>query len=376
MLKIFIFSDWYSPAYKAGGPITSLNNLVNSLSAKLNCTIITSAYDLGENKILQNVISDSWQSINNYKIKYLTNPKTASDELVNPAYDFIYLNSMFSPSFTIRPLLKARSLGILHKVILAPRGMLAEGALSLKPFKKKLYLFLFKLLRLPGKIIFHATSEQEVKDIKRIFGNSAKIKFIPNFPSKPEAYSAKPLKLKNELKLISIARIAQEKNTLFLLELLKAIKGNVSLDIYGMIKTESYLQLCRNVISRLPTNVKVNINGEIPFYEVKVKLSEHHFFILPTLGENFGHAIYEALGSGTPVIISDKTPWRNLEQQKAGWDIPLDNKNKFVQVLNKCCEMDNDEYQLWSKGAHNFAKKYYEENDPTEEYLKMFGVRG
>lgn len=376
MVKLIILTDWFTPAYKAGGPITSLNNLVNSLSAKLNCTIITSAYDLGENNILQNVIPDSWQSINNYKIKYLTKPKTAADELANADYDFIYLNSMFSPSFTIRPLLKARSLGILHKVILAPRGMLAEGALSLKPFKKKLYLFLFKLLRLPEKIIFHATSEQEVKDIKRIFGNRTAIKFIPNFPSKPEQHSAQPLKIKNELKLISVARIAQEKNTLFLLELLKELKGNVSLDIYGMIKTESYLQLCRNIISQLPTNVKVNINGEIPFYKVKVKLSENQFFILPTLGENFGHAIYEALGSGTPVIISDKTPWRNLEPQKAGWDIPLDDKNKFVQVLNKCYEMDNDEYQLWSKGAYSYAKKYYEENDPTDEYLKMFGVKG
>ena len=99
-----------------------------------------------------------------------------------------------------------------------------------------------------------------------------------------------------------------------------------------------------------------------------------NFFILPTLGENFGHAIYEALGTGTPVIISNTTPWKNLEERKAGWDISLNNQEKFIEVLNRCYEMDNDEYKKWSEGAYNYAKEYYDENDPTEKFLEMFGV--
>ncbi|MEJ5262517.1 MAG: hypothetical protein WHT45_07535, partial [Ignavibacterium sp.] len=76
--------------------------------------------------------------------------------------------------------------------------------------------------------------------------------------------------------------------------------------------------------------------------------------------------------NGTPFIISDKTPWRNLEQQKAGWDISLNNKDKFIEVLNKCSEMDNEEYQTWSNGAYNYAKKYYEANNVIEKYVEMF----
>lgn len=59
--KILILSDWFYPAYKAGGPITSLTNLVKGIVDKFKVTVLTSAYDLGEKKILDNIVSDSWQ---------------------------------------------------------------------------------------------------------------------------------------------------------------------------------------------------------------------------------------------------------------------------------------------------------------------------
>jgi len=374
MIKILILTDWFYPAYKAGGPITSLTNLVKVIEDKFQVTVLTSAYDIGERKILDNLIPDSWQKINNTSIKYLSNSNTTITELKKIEFDVIYLNSMFSPAFTLKPLLLAKKNNLLDKIILAPRGMLAEGALSLKPFKKKIFLYSFRFLGIHNKILFHATSKQEVTDIKKVFGNNVKIKFIPNIPSKPTKYLPRQHKKVGEIKLVSISRIAPEKNIKYLLELLKEIKGNISLIIYGMIKTEEYLKECKDIIKTLPSNINVNIAGEIPSHLIQEKLKENDFFILPTLGENFGHAIYEALSAGTPVIISDKTPWRNLEQQKAGWDIPLNKPEKFIEVLNKCAAMDNDEYQEWRNGAYNFAVKYYQENDVTEEYLRMFNV--
>jgi glycosyltransferase involved in cell wall biosynthesis len=372
--KILILSDWFYPAYKAGGPITSLTNLVKGIWDKFNVKVLTSAYDLGESKVLDNVVPDIWQKFNNNtRIKYLTNVNEVKKELDKEEFDVIYLNSMFSPAFALKPLLWAKKNSLLYKVILAPRGMLAEGALSLKPFKKKIFLYSFRFLGIHNKILFHATSKQEVTDIKKVFGNNVKIKFIPNIPSKPTKYLPRQHKKVGEIKLVSISRIAPEKNIKYLLELLKEIKGNVSLNIYGMIKTEAYLKECEDIIKKLPSNINVNIAGEIPSHLIKEKLQENDFFILPTLGENFGHAIYEALSSGTPVIISDKTPWRNLEQHKAGWDISLNKPEKFIKVLNKCAAMDNDEYQEWRNGAYNFAKKYYEENNVIEKYLEMFG---
>lgn len=375
MIKLLILTDWFYPAYKAGGPITSLTNLVKAIGDKIDVSVLTSAYDLNETEVLDSIVPNVWQKFNNSKIKYLTDTNQVVRELKKEKFDIIYLNSMFSTAFTLKPLLFAKREKILDKIVLAPRGMLAEGALSIKSFKKKLFLKMLKFIWIHHYVLFHATSFHEVDDVKKIFGESSKVNMIPNVPSVPNKELFLRSKNKGELKLITVARIAPEKNIKYLLELLKNLKSNISLSIYGMIKTESYFNECKSIIKTLPDNVKVSIAKEISSNLIRQKINENHFFILPTLGENFGHAIYESLSCGVPVIISDKTPWRNLEQHKAGWDISLEKPEKFIEVLNKCAAMDNEEYQKWSEGAYNFAKKYYEGNNLVEAYVRMFNSK-
>lgn len=86
-------------------------------------------------------------------------------------------------------------------------------------------------------------------------------------------------------------------------------------------------------------------------------MSEHDLLLMPTLGENFGHVIPEALISGCPVLISDRTPWRELESKKAGWDIPLSRLEKFHSVLQQCVLMDNKAYKDWSRGLEAMVSR-------------------
>ena len=46
MKKILIFIDWFTPAVKAGGPISSVENMVNFLAEAFEFYIITGAKDL------------------------------------------------------------------------------------------------------------------------------------------------------------------------------------------------------------------------------------------------------------------------------------------------------------------------------------------
>ena len=46
--RILIFIDWFLPAYKAGGPIRSIANLVDHLSESFKFYIITGDRDLGD----------------------------------------------------------------------------------------------------------------------------------------------------------------------------------------------------------------------------------------------------------------------------------------------------------------------------------------
>jgi glycosyltransferase involved in cell wall biosynthesis len=42
-------------------------------------------------------------------------------------------------------------------------------------------------------------------------------------------------------------------------------------------------------------------------------------FVLPTLNENFGNAVAEALALGLPVITTKGAPWGSLEAHACGW---------------------------------------------------------
>jgi hypothetical protein len=53
---VILFTEYYTPAYKAGGLITSISNLCALLSNQLSITLVSSAYDLNDKKQLLNIL--------------------------------------------------------------------------------------------------------------------------------------------------------------------------------------------------------------------------------------------------------------------------------------------------------------------------------
>lgn len=119
-------------------------------------------------------------------------------------------------------------------------------------------------------------------------------------------------------------------------------------------------------------NIKIDYKNEIDFYQIENIISNYHFFFLPTLHENYGHVIYEALSLGIPVILSDQTPWRNLQEKSIGWDLNLSDKHKFEDVINFCAEMSFEEYSKMSKSAFKYAQFYAESEELISNTKKLF----
>jgi glycosyltransferase involved in cell wall biosynthesis len=260
-------------------------------------------------------------------------------------------------------------------LILAPRGEFSLGALRLKSIKKRLYLCVAKAFGLYRGVIWQASSEHEETDIRRRFGRDVPVAVAPDLPSM--VHSVDGLLPKNEksegcLKIVFLSRISRMKNLNSALEMLEGLKGKVKFSIYGPIEDKAYWAECEKIIYCLASNIEVRYYGSVAHDKVGTVLSEHDLFFLPTLGENFGHVILEALCAGCPVLISDQTPWRDLENKGVGWDLSLSKLEQFQVVLQRCIDMNDEEYMKWSKKAREYCREVTEDEGVVEQNRKLF----
>ena len=103
--------------------------------------------------------------------------------------------------------------------------------------------------------------------------------------------------------------------------------------------------------------------------------AENDLFFFPTHGENYGHVIAEALVAGCPVLISDQTSWRNLEHEKVGWDIPLDQPEKYIAVLQRCVAMGNEELKALSQRAREYGLKKIINQESIQQNRDLFNIK-
>jgi glycosyltransferase involved in cell wall biosynthesis len=365
--KILLFSDWFYPGFMAGGPIQSSFNLISHLKDNYEFSVITRDTDYTDTVPYKNIKSDTWNILpNGMRVYYFSTPNinfaNMKRLIEQEQFDIAYLNSMYSPRFTIMPLLILSKMK--RQVMLAPRGMLAPSAIAIKSWKKKPFLMWIKNSSMLKSITFHAASVQESQHIKNVFGDKVEIRLAPNLPHKMELPPRTERKKESgSVHLISVARISPEKNFLFALEVLNKVKGKVKFDAYGPIYDYPYWEKCKTVLNKLPENIEVEHFGPIAKDDIPGKLKGVHFLFMPTRGENFGHTILEAMIYGCPAIISDQTPWRELEAQKAGWDLPLEKPDDFVKVIERIIAMDSEEYKQWSDSARDYAYRFV--NDPS-----------
>jgi glycosyltransferase involved in cell wall biosynthesis len=102
-------------------------------------------------------------------------------------------------------------------------------------------------------------------------------------------------------------------------------------------------------------------------------LSTSHLFILPSKSENFGHALYEAMSAGLPVVTSDFTPWNELEKNKAGLNVKL-KAGAIAKSIEFFAEMDASDFASWSQGASGYAKNAVDKRMLIRQYEEMFAV--
>lgn len=381
MKTILIITSCYLPGYKAGGPIQSISNIVDSLGDKYNFKIITRDRDYGDESPYPEIIVDGWNKVGKADVFYASRKTLGGFDyfklLKNTHFDILYVNSFFSPVFSLKPIICTYIITKnKKKIIIAPRGEFAPGALAIKKLRKKLYLSFFRFIKLYKGVLFHALTASEQNEIFNMMGNRSLISVARNIHKDWGDTIKQSDKTSGELKVVYLSRITPKKNLIFALNVFNSItEGSIVFNIYGPIEDLKYWNDCEKIIRGLPNNIIVEYHGAINNDCVKKVFMNHDLFIFPTTGEGDSRIIIESLSSGCPILLSDETFWSGMDCFDAGAIIPLSEPSKYVDMVKKFLYMDTENIKKYNNNAIETIRSYFSSSDAIKDMDNLFIFR-
>ncbi len=383
---VLCFVGFYLPGYKAGGPLRTIANMVAHLKEDIEFWIVTRDRDLGDLAAYPEVRVNEWQDVQGARVYYLSPDrctiKYIGKLISQTAHDVLYLNSFYDPVFTLKPMLARRFYsGVSRPCIVAPRGEFSAGAISLKTTKKRLFNLAGHLFNIYKGAVFQASSEHEALDIVKVLGVSReRIKIAIDLPElNPSLVTGADLGRRynagDTLRVIFLSRISPKKNLDFAIKVLLYTEAKIKFDIYGPVEDEIYWRKCQSMVEDLPCNVSVSYYGSVLPSETQKIFSQYDLFFFPTRGENYGHVIAESLSVGTPVLLSDQTPWLNLESQGLGWDLPLSSHKTFSKKIDQFSSLAADVRTRQRVLVQAQAIQLFQRPEIVEANLEMFRER-
>jgi len=375
-----VYFSMFPSAYSLG-PSVTVERLASRLSQRIgngSIQILTLNYDEGIRRRLFDAAERTDVS-GNLSIKYLPRGIRKYFQLfkiLRAPHGTLVIHCLFDYRLALPAMMIERFLfRSKRKIFHFPHGIFLDAVFSQKRLKKVALCGLLDLVGISNFIVHVASSFQEAEDIRRAFRTPQEIVVRPHFGQLPDAVAHAQLapKKSGEVRICFAGRVARQKNLLEGIEILSAVRVPCEYDIYGVVEDRTYYEECLAKIAELPKHVTVRFLGLIPPHELKARLPSYHLFFFPTLGENFGHAILDALACGVPALISDRTPWNDLEKFGAGWAFKLDNHQKFVEIIEKVY-WAGSEYSR--EGAIAYATAAANPPGLEEAFLKLFNLSG
>lgn len=374
MKKLLIMASLFWPQKNSGGPPVSILNLVQSVKDHFEIHIISKNHEIGENKPLPG-IREGWNEFPFGKAFYVPYGQhsfaniTRLIEQVQP--DVIYQNSFFSWD-DLYPVLQFKKKHPNVKVLVAPRGEFYPERLQVGHFKKTVYCKLLHFSGLLKDVYFQGTGQDECQQCHKLLGiPESYLLNIQNLSVVGKPAKSRIEKQPGQLRLVYIARVHPTKNILNAIRWLGSVKGQVDFDIYGPIEGEEHWHQCQAAIAALPANIRVSYKGMVDHDQVADVISKYHGYYMPTTGENFGHSIVESLLVGRPVIISDQTPWTDVDGV-GGYAHSLTQPEEFPVAVEALCAMEQADYDRLCQGAKTYINTKLNTEEIVAQYIWAF----
>lgn len=313
---------------------------------EFNTKVICANHDLGKSDPLTEY-PNQWTKVESAEVYYVEGGLRARLKAFSQSNnaDFIYLNSLFSPHYSLLPL-ALKKLGFWRSgtLLIAPRGELSPGALALKAPKKKLFLRMFNLLRLQRHVLWHASSQLEADHITKQFGEVT-VLVRENETSLPTRAHSRQTRKSGPPRLLFVSRLDEKKGLHTLLEALQGITDPFELNIVGAFEDTEYKSHCLGLVKKLSDESIVTFSGALERSDVLQAMQSADFMVFPTAGENFGHVIAEALSQSCPVICSVHTPWTSSLNNGGGATVHPNSPEAWREAIEKFISTSGPEFQ-------------------------------
>ena len=372
MRKVLILTGRYLPGFKDGGPVRSILNLTEWFGDEIDIRIMCLDRDHGDEKAYPDITIREYNKVGKAKVWYT--PSFEKDDIIKLAADAdtVYCCGPYNDYARMAMRLK-RDGQIKAPLFVASMGSFSPEAFKIKGIKKRVFIRFMKLTGMFSKIVWSVTSKREEEELKSIVGKDAKC-IIAEDLARRDLQEHVAVKEQGCVKIIFLSRISRKKNLIVVPDILRHVddKYNVRIDIFGVNEDEEYLNECITKFESLPSFVKWEYKGELPSDDVPKVFSRYDAFLFPTLGENYGHVIAEALAAGCVPIISDTTPWLDLGSKDCGYVCSLNNLKSFADAINTIALMNEQEYGTKSNRCREYIDSKNKTASSNSGYLKIF----
>ena len=370
-MRICLVSSSFYPATFYGGPISATWDLSKKLAEK-GIEVYVSTTNANGSKKLDVECNKYLKKEENVFVKYYNEQITNKFSVFFlfgiwsdiKKSDIVYIQYLFHYTVLFSLLF---SVFQKKKIVVCPRGSFSVFTLNNKLTFIKLLWLNFLIKPMVNNIIWQASSYLEERDILNKFPNAdvAIINDGIDFDSFQNSILVSRNELLNKFTGITCNDVS---NIFFSMGRLHKIKGfDMLVEAFNLfLEKDKYAKLIiaggddgvgeklKNQIKKLNLSSSVFLIGAINFEDKKLLLNNCDYFTLASEFESFGIVIAEALSCGKPVVVSNKTPWKDIQINNCG--ILADKeKNSFNDAFGKII---NEKYD--SSLIKNYVKKNYD----------------
>lgn len=281
-------------------------------------------------------------------------------------FDLLHLHS----TFCFTTLVAATIARIRQRpYIIRPLGTLDVWSRRQHAWKKRPYYALIERRNLAHAAALHATSESEASHLRQL-GLPTPVAVVPLGFDLP-APSARPVGL--PLHLLFLSRLHPKKNLPVLFAAVRRLIQEglpVQLTIAGD-GPSGYREELQRQVAAMGLQEVVFFTGWVDGQPKQDLLARSHLFVLPSLQENFGIAVLEAMAAGLPAVVSSEVALAaEIVQARAGLAVPPQDPALWADAIGKLAEASV--HASASREAVRLAHEKFSLDAMTDGLLRLY----